>query len=167
MMSDPILSRIVPVLAGVPGIAAVALGGSRARGTATETSDYDIGLYFSAAQPIDTGSAVGKCFLGMLGVFADEMGGSRPHIPGRRCRMVGRRRQPWTKNGYGRSAGISEYLRWLMTCRNAQVVRVGPGADYSGLQRIPVTLKRLSPLSPAGSSLQLRLLFGMSRPPGI
>jgi nucleotidyltransferase-like protein len=54
MSPDPILSRIVPVLAGVPGIAAIALGGSRARGTATETSDYDIGLYFSAAQPIDT-----------------------------------------------------------------------------------------------------------------
>jgi predicted nucleotidyltransferase len=54
MSSDPILRRIVPVLAGVPGVTAIALGGSRARGTATETSDYDIGLYFSAAQPIDT-----------------------------------------------------------------------------------------------------------------
>lgn len=54
MQSDPILSRLVPVLAKVPGIAAIALGGSRARGTATEKSDYDIGLYFSTAQPLDT-----------------------------------------------------------------------------------------------------------------
>ena len=54
MSSDPILHRIVPVLAGVPGIAAIALGGSRARGTATAASDYDIGLYFSAAAPLDT-----------------------------------------------------------------------------------------------------------------
>jgi hypothetical protein len=54
MPSDPILSRILPVLAEVPGIAAIALGGSRARGTATEASDYDVGLYFSAAAPLDT-----------------------------------------------------------------------------------------------------------------
>jgi Nucleotidyltransferase domain len=54
MSSDPILSRIVPVLAEVPGIAAIALGGSRARGTASATSDYDVGLYFSADAPLDT-----------------------------------------------------------------------------------------------------------------
>jgi hypothetical protein len=54
MPPDPILQRIVPVLAEVPGVAAIALGGSRARGTATETSDYDIGLYYSADRPLDT-----------------------------------------------------------------------------------------------------------------
>ena len=42
------------MLAEVPGVAAIALGGSRARGTATETSDYDIGLYYSAERPLDT-----------------------------------------------------------------------------------------------------------------
>jgi len=54
MPPDPILSRLVPVLAEVPGVAAIALGGSRARGTAIESSDYDIGLYFSTAEPLDT-----------------------------------------------------------------------------------------------------------------
>ncbi len=54
MPLDPLLQRMVPALADVPGIAAIALGGSRARGTATETSDYDIGLYFSAGRPLDT-----------------------------------------------------------------------------------------------------------------
>jgi hypothetical protein len=54
MPPDIILQRIVPVLAGVPGVAAIALGGSRARGTATETSDYDIGLYYAAERPLDT-----------------------------------------------------------------------------------------------------------------
>src|ERR1700745_4348386 len=54
MSNDRLLQRIVPVLAEVPGIAAIALGGSRARGTATEASDYDLGLYFTAAAPIDT-----------------------------------------------------------------------------------------------------------------
>ena len=54
MANDPLLQRIVPALAEVPGIAAIALGGSRARGTATETSDYDIGLYLSSEPPLDT-----------------------------------------------------------------------------------------------------------------
>lgn len=54
MSLDPLLQRMVPVLAEVPGMGAIALGGSRARGTATETSDYDIGLYFSAERALDT-----------------------------------------------------------------------------------------------------------------
>jgi hypothetical protein len=54
MTNDPLLQRIVPALAEVPGVAAIALGGSRARGTATETSDYDIGLYYSTDRPLDT-----------------------------------------------------------------------------------------------------------------
>jgi hypothetical protein len=54
MPSDPLLERIVPQLAAVGGIEAVVLGGSRARGTAHDTSDYDIGLYFSADRPLDT-----------------------------------------------------------------------------------------------------------------
>jgi hypothetical protein len=54
MPLDAILQRIVPALAEVPGVAAIVLGGSRARGTATDASDYDIGLYYSAARPLDT-----------------------------------------------------------------------------------------------------------------
>lgn len=53
MSSDPLLARIVPVLADVPGVAAVVLGGSRARGTAHAGSDYDIGLYYSDAAPLE------------------------------------------------------------------------------------------------------------------
>ncbi len=54
MQHDPFLARIIPAFTEVPGVAAVALGGSRARGTAHDASDYDIGLYFSAGQPLDT-----------------------------------------------------------------------------------------------------------------
>lgn len=54
MQPDLLLDRIVPRLAGVSGIDAIVLGGSRARGTAQQASDYDIGLYFSAARPLDT-----------------------------------------------------------------------------------------------------------------
>lgn len=53
-VDDPLLGQITPVLAGAPGVVAVVLGGSRARGTATETSDYDLGLYFRRGRPFDT-----------------------------------------------------------------------------------------------------------------
>ncbi|HTE81018.1 MAG TPA: nucleotidyltransferase domain-containing protein [Reyranella sp.] len=41
---DLLLGQLVRALGGVPGIRAIVLGGSRARGEATDRSDYDIGL---------------------------------------------------------------------------------------------------------------------------
>ena len=54
VIEDSLLERIVPRLAGVPGVVAVVLGGSRSRGTAIQTSDYDIGLYFGGDRSLDT-----------------------------------------------------------------------------------------------------------------
>lgn len=54
MPHDPLLTRLNSVLADVPGVQAVVLGGSRARGSAHAASDYDIGLYFKTAIPLDT-----------------------------------------------------------------------------------------------------------------
>lgn len=54
MLDDPLLTRLTSVLAQVPGVQAIVLGGSRARGNAHPTSDYDIGLYCSNAGPLDT-----------------------------------------------------------------------------------------------------------------
>jgi Nucleotidyltransferase domain len=54
-MPDPLLKRLVPRLAEVPGVAAIVLGGSRARGTASNCSDYDLGLYYGPGVPLDTG----------------------------------------------------------------------------------------------------------------
>ncbi len=42
---------IAECLAAEPGVVAVVLGGSRARGTATPESDVDLGLYYDAACP--------------------------------------------------------------------------------------------------------------------
>jgi predicted nucleotidyltransferase len=55
--SAPLLQRLSPVLAAVPGVVAVALGGSRARDDAHSFSDYDIGLYFSEEAGLDVGPA--------------------------------------------------------------------------------------------------------------
>src|SRR5258706_16151576 len=52
---DLLLDRLVRALGGVPGIRAIVLGGSRARGEATAQSDYDIGLYYEPDNPIDIG----------------------------------------------------------------------------------------------------------------
>ncbi|ATB38609.1 hypothetical protein CYFUS_004044 [Cystobacter fuscus] len=52
-MEDPILVRVVDALRSVPGVAALVLGGSRGRGTAGPTSDYDIGLYYEPDAPLD------------------------------------------------------------------------------------------------------------------
>ncbi|WNG26185.1 nucleotidyltransferase domain-containing protein [Cystobacter fuscus] len=52
-MEDPILARVVEALRPVPGLAALVLGGSRGRGTAGPTSDYDIGLYYEPDAPLD------------------------------------------------------------------------------------------------------------------
>ena len=52
---DVLLGRLVRAFGGVPGIRAIALGGSRARGEATAQSDYDVGLYYEADHPIDVG----------------------------------------------------------------------------------------------------------------
>lgn len=40
------LTKIVAALSVVPGLRAIALGGSRSRGEASQNSDYDIGLYY-------------------------------------------------------------------------------------------------------------------------
>jgi len=52
--TDPLLTSIVPSLAQVPGVVGIVLGGSRARGTATEASDYDLGLYYGPGKALDT-----------------------------------------------------------------------------------------------------------------
>src|ERR1700747_3258059 len=54
MSLDTFLNRIALALVEVPGLEAIVLGGSRARGTAHDTSDYDLGLYFSPARPLDS-----------------------------------------------------------------------------------------------------------------
>jgi hypothetical protein len=53
MQNDQLSERMVTALQPVPGMAAIVLGGSRGRGTATEASDHDFGLYYEPDAPID------------------------------------------------------------------------------------------------------------------
>jgi hypothetical protein len=58
-MAEPndevLIGRLVRAFGGVPGVRAIVLGGSRARGEASARSDYDIGLYYEPDSAIDVG----------------------------------------------------------------------------------------------------------------
>jgi len=82
---DPLLARVSAVLAIVPGVVAVALGGSRATGAGHAASDYDIGLYFSERAGLD----VNRLLEAAKGLVDDpgaarvtEVGGWGPWIVG-------------------------------------------------------------------------------------
>src|SRR5919108_3336434 len=55
-MAAPILAapvaQLAAKLAGLPGVVAVVLGGSRASGTHRPDSDWDLGLYYRARRPL-------------------------------------------------------------------------------------------------------------------
>jgi predicted nucleotidyltransferase len=89
---EALLRRLVAALSTVPGVAAIALGGSRARGTATAHSDYDIGLYYRASRPIDV-AALGKVVAGLDDRAAEAtvtpIGGWGPWIDGGGWLLIG------------------------------------------------------------------------------
>ncbi len=53
MAVQEILQDVTKKLEGVPGIAGVVLGGSRARGTHRPDSDIDIGIYYDESKGFD------------------------------------------------------------------------------------------------------------------
>jgi hypothetical protein len=52
MLPGPV-AALADELAGLPGVVAVVLGGSRATGTARPDTDWDLGVYYRCAQPLD------------------------------------------------------------------------------------------------------------------
>jgi predicted nucleotidyltransferase len=53
MDTTDLIAGIVERLRTVPGVETVVLGGSRARGTHTATSDVDLGIYYYPSAPLD------------------------------------------------------------------------------------------------------------------
>ena len=84
--NDPqLLQRLTDSLAPVGGVRAIVLGGSRARGIATERSDYDIGIYYLGETPLDIAALrVAVAGLDDRGAAAEvtEIGGWGPWING-------------------------------------------------------------------------------------
>jgi hypothetical protein len=82
---DPLLDRISPVLAAVPGVVAVVLGGSRASGASHSASDFDIGLFFRESGGLDVGALL-KAVKGQVdepeAAAVTEVGGWGPWIVG-------------------------------------------------------------------------------------
>src|SRR5260370_1015153 len=83
---EALLRRLVVALSAVPGVEAIALGGSRGRRTATTNSDYDVGLYYRASRPIDVAA------LGKVAAALDDRGAEASVTP------IGR----WGRSGGGR-----------------------------------------------------------------
>lgn len=50
---ESLIQTVVSEIKTVPGVKAVALGGSRARGTNTASSDIDLGIYYEARDPLN------------------------------------------------------------------------------------------------------------------
>lgn len=51
---EEILSLVVAHVSKIDGVVAIVLGGSRARGTADDHSDIDLGIYYDSARPFST-----------------------------------------------------------------------------------------------------------------
>lgn len=138
MVTDEQLAALAARLVEVPGVVAVSLGGSRARGDHTPESDVDLGLYYRP--PLDL-EALGRLAREVAGVQAQVTapgewgpwvdGGSWPTIEGTAVdwlyRDVDRVRASWStarRGRYGWHASVSSD-GLLATCqRDLQSVGV-------------------------------------------
>ena len=107
---DVLLARLGRAIGGVPGIRAIVLGGSRARGEAAPHSDYDIGLYYEADNPIDTGRLAKAAMLlpGAASSSVTAIGEWGPWINGGAWLTVDGRRVDLLYRELGKVRGVIE-----------------------------------------------------------
>jgi hypothetical protein len=130
---DVLLGRLVRAFGGVPGIRAIVLGGSRARGEAAPHSDYDIGLYYEADHPIDTGRLAKAAVLlpGAAASSVTAIGEWGPWINGGAWLTVDRRRVDLLYRELGKVRSVIE------ACRAGRIERVyQPGHPHAFVSAI-------------------------------
>ena len=105
--ADRLVRRVARRLASVPGIAAVAVGGSWARGEADRFSDIDFGLYYDPARPPDVAKLrdLARQLDDRRGAVAvTELGGWGPWIDGGAWLEIEGRRVDWIYRDLSRVA---------------------------------------------------------------
>lgn len=130
---DILLDRLVRALGGVPGIRAIVLGGSRARGEATAQSDYDIGLYYEADNPIDIGRLAKAAMLlpGAASSSVTAIGEWGPWINGGAWLTVEGKRVDLLYRDLGKVRGVIE------ACQGGRIERVyQPGHPHAFVSAI-------------------------------
>ena len=130
---DVLLARLGRAIGGVPGIRAIVLGGSRARGEAAPHSDYDIGLYYEADNPIDTGRLAKAAMLlpGAVSSSVTAIGEWGPWINGGAWLTVDGRRVDLLYRCIGKVRGVIE------ACHAGRIERVyQPGHPHAFVSAI-------------------------------
>lgn len=92
-----LLQDMAERLSAIPGLEAVALGGSHARGRARPGSDLDIGLYYARTTPFDVAlvRALAKTFNDAPSPVVSERGGWGRWVDGGAWLTVGGQRVDW------------------------------------------------------------------------
>lgn len=130
---EALLAKLVRAFGGVPGIRALVLGGSRARGEATAQSDYDIGLYYEPDHPVDTGR-LAKAAMTLPGTASSSVtaiGEWGPWINGGAWLTVDGKRVDLLYRDLGKLSDVIE------ACRAGQVERVyQPGHPHAFVSAI-------------------------------
>ncbi|GIG69652.1 nucleotidyltransferase domain-containing protein [Phytomonospora endophytica] len=93
-MEDTELKAVADRLVSVPGVVAVTLGGSRARGTHRPDSDIDLGLYYRGRPDVDVLRALAADVSGRS-TEVTEPGGWGPWVDGGGWLTVGAWRVDW------------------------------------------------------------------------
>lgn len=93
-MEDQELRAVAARLADVPGVVAVVLGGSRARGTHRPDSDIDLGLYYRGSLAVDDLRSLARDITGTP-TEVTEPGGWGPWVNGGGWLTVDGRRVDW------------------------------------------------------------------------
>jgi hypothetical protein len=130
---ETLLRRLVRAFGGVPGIRAIVLGGSRARGEAAPTSDYDIGLYYEPDHPIDVGRLAKAAVLlpGAASSSVTDLGEWGPWINGGAWLTVDGRRVDLLYRALDKVRGVID------ACRDGRVERAyQPGHPHAFVSAI-------------------------------